>query len=69
MNMAEIYLNRQKTIWVEEKLHIKSSFYFSHSIFKRLELQTRKNQGLFGKGLMHFCDVFYEARHHLIMDP
>ena len=24
---------------------------FSHSVFKRLVLQTRKNQGLFGKGL------------------
>ena len=26
-------------------------FSFSHSVFKRLVLQTRKNQGLFGKGL------------------
>ena len=24
---------------------------FPHSVFKRLVLQTRKNQGLFGKGL------------------
>ena len=30
-----------------------SNFYFSHSVFKRLVLQTRKNQGLFGKGLKH----------------
>ena len=28
-----------------------SNFSFSHSVFKRLELQTRKNQELFGKGL------------------
>ena len=28
-----------------------SNFSFSHSVFKRLILQTRKNQGLFGKGL------------------
>ena len=28
-----------------------SNFSFSHSVFKRLVLQTRKNQGLFGKGL------------------
>ena len=28
-----------------------SNFCFSHSVFKRLALQTRKNQGLFGKGL------------------
>ena len=27
-----------------------SNFSFSHSVFKRLVLQTRKNQGLFGKG-------------------
>ena len=26
-------------------------FSFSHSVFKRLVLQTRKNQGLFEKGL------------------
>ena len=28
-----------------------SNFSFSHSVFRRLLLQTRKNQGLFGKGL------------------
>ena len=27
-----------------------SNFSFSYSVFKRLVLQTRKNQGLFGKG-------------------
>ena len=26
-----------------------SNFSFSHSVFKRLVLQTRKNRGLFGK--------------------
>ena len=32
-----------------------SNFSFSHSVFKRPVLQTRKNQGLFGKGLkVHF---------------
>ena len=29
------------------------NFSFSHSVFKRLVLQTCKNQGLFGKGLRH----------------
>ena len=29
-----------------------SNFSFSHHVFKRLKLQTRKNQGLFGKGLI-----------------
>ena len=29
-----------------------SNFSFSHSVFNSLELQTRKNQDLFGKGLI-----------------
>ena len=42
--------------WVEntvgkEKLLVTSNFSFSHGFFKRLALQTRKNQGLFGKEL------------------
>ena len=28
-----------------------SNFSFSYSVFKRLALQTRENQGFFGKGL------------------
>ena len=35
-------------------LLITSNFSLSHSVFKRIVLQTRKNQGLFGKGLA-FC--------------
>ena len=31
-----------------------SNFSISHSIFKRLVLQTHKKQGLFGKGLNFF---------------
>ena len=38
-------------MWEKEKLLIMSNFSFSNSVFKRLLLQTRKNQGLFGKGL------------------
>ena len=34
------------------KLLVTSNFSFSHSVFKRIVLQTRKNQGLFGKGLI-----------------
>ena len=34
-----------------KKLLVTSNFSFSHNVFKRLVLQTRKNQGLFGKGL------------------
>ena len=36
--------------WEKEKLLITSNFSLSYSVFKRLVLQTRKNQGLFGKG-------------------
>ena len=50
--MAEISLNGQKTLWAKEKLVVTSNFSFSHSVFKRLILQTRKNKSLFGKGLI-----------------
>ena len=36
----------------KEKLLVTSNFSFSHSVFKRLVVQTRKNRGLFGKGLI-----------------
>ena len=35
----------------EGKGEIASNFSFSNSVFNGLVLQTRKNQGLFGKGL------------------
>ena len=35
----------------KEKLLVMSNFSFFPRVFKRLVLQTRKNQGLFGKGL------------------
>ena len=38
------------------KLLVTSNFFFSHSVFKRLVLQTRKNQGLFGKGLIYITN-------------
>ena len=50
--MAESYPNRQKTLWEKEKFLFTSNFSFSHSVFKGPVLQTRENQGLFGKGLM-----------------
>ena len=34
------------------KVFVMSNFSFSYSVFQRLVLQTRKNQGLFGKGLI-----------------
>ena len=39
----------------KDKLLVMSNFSFSHSVFKGLVLQTRKNQGLFGKGLGKLC--------------
>ena len=32
-------------------MFVMSNFSFSHSVFKRIVLQTRENQGLFGNGL------------------
>ena len=49
--MAESSCKGLKTLWEKEKLLLVSNFSFSHSVFKRPVLQTRKNQGLYGKGL------------------
>ena len=49
--MAESSLNGKKPLWEKEKLLVTSNFSFSHSVLKGIVLQTRKNQGLFGKGL------------------
>ena len=45
-------------MWEKEKLLVTSNFSFSHIVFKRLVLQTRKNQGLFGKGLRSSVDNY-----------
>ena len=58
--MAECSLNGLKTLCEKEKLLVTSNCSFSHSVFKRLVLQTRENQGLFGKGLrtkLNFCNL------------
>ena len=55
--MAKSSPNRKKTKWEKEKLLVTSNFSFSHFVFKRLVLQTRNKQGLFGKGLNHCGDV------------
>ena len=51
MKIAESSTNELKTLWEKEKLLVTSNFSFSHSVFKRLVLQTRKNQGLSDNGL------------------
>ena len=52
MKIVESSPNGWKTLWEKQKLLVTSNFSFSHSVFKLLVLQTRKNQGLFGKGLI-----------------
>ena len=48
-------------MWKKEKLLVTSNFSVSHSVFKRLVTQTRKNQGLFGKGLKY--GDYYDLTH------
>jgi chaperonin GroEL (HSP60 family) len=46
---ADSFLNEQKSLCTKEKLLVNRNFFFSHSVFKRLALQIRKNQVLFRK--------------------
>ena len=64
MKMAENSLNGWKKPCEKEKLLVTIHFSFSHSVLKRLVLQTLKKQGLFGKGLNkthfhHHTAVFF----------
>ena len=54
MKMAELYPNGKKTLREKEKLIVTSNFSVPHSFLKRLVLQTRKDQGVFGKRLTLF---------------
>ena len=45
------FFKRVENTVVKEKLLVTSNFSFSHSVFKIFVLETRNNQGLFGKGL------------------
>ena len=49
MKMAEIPQNGKKHCGENENMLVTSNFSFSHSVYKRLKLQTRNNQGFFGK--------------------
>ena len=70
MEMAESSPKGKKTLLEKEKFLVMSNVSFSYSVFKRLVLQTRKNQGLFGKGLnsgkvkpqvcLHVCYMHFE---------
>ena len=50
IKMEESSSKRKKTLAEKEKLLVMSNISFLHCVFKRLVLQIRKNQGLFGKG-------------------
>ena len=49
-NGRKLFKTVEKKLWEKEKLLVTSNCSFSHSVFKRLLLQTGENQGLFGKG-------------------
>ena len=51
-NGRKLYERVENTGGGKEKLLDTSNFSFSQSVFQRLVWQTRKNQGLFGKGLI-----------------
>ena len=59
MKMTENSQKLWKTLWETEKLLVTSNFSFSHSVFKRIVMQTRRNQGLFGKDLntIYFTEI------------
>ena len=76
MKMVESFPKAEKTLREKEKLLVTSNFSFSLSAFKRLVLQTRKNKGLFGKGLSlvgsheeYICDLLnWFARNYRWID-
>ena len=47
--MADSPLKGLKPLWEQEKFLVARYFSFSHRVFKRLVLQTRKHNGLFEK--------------------
>ena len=52
----------------KEFLHVlgASNFSFSHSVFKRLVLQTCKNHSLFGKGMLKKIPFHYSSNGSLL---
>ena len=49
--MAESFTNEKKTLWGNGEIAHCEQFLLFHCVFKGLILQTRKNQGLYEKGL------------------
>ena len=53
MKMAKVLRKGRKTLWKKDKLLVTSNLSFSHNVYKRLVMQTHKNQGLFRKGVIN----------------
>ena len=60
MKTAESSLNRQKTLWVKEKLLVTSNFFFPHSFFKRSVSQGRQKVSLCGNGFILYHSTYLE---------
>ena len=58
--MAQSSQERYKTLGKGEFARM-SNFSFPHTVFKRLILQTLKNNGLFGKGLINALKLFLDG--------
>ena len=71
MTISSLTKNGKKlSKWVENieerrNCSLRANFSFSYSVFKRLVLQTHKNQGLFRKGLIIYNQTinFYQTTH------
>ena len=57
MKMVESSLHGLKTLWEKEKLFVTINFSFFRRVFKRLLLQTHKNQALLRKRLTLYHTV------------
>ena len=53
--------NWKKTLSEKKKLLVTGNFSLSHYSILRLELQTHKNQALFGKGLTHYHTPHFDT--------
>ena len=56
-----VHKRGRKKHWEKEKLLVTSNFSFSHGVFKRLVLRSRKskNKDLFGNGLICGLQIFW----------
>ena len=60
--------NKFWTLPIWQTLLVTSNYSFSHSVFKRLVLQKRKNQGLFGNGLKDMKGSIHLDQYNVIVN-